>query len=99
MNVDDLMTYLICVSENAESFAAVKMSRYGIAYVHQMAGYEDPTKDPAVTLILEAARRMWAHPVKKAKPKTMYIIRLLVDEVLGYDMLRSKGFFKVPIVE
>ena len=38
MSVDDLLAYLVCVSENAESFAAVKMARYGIAYVHQMAG-------------------------------------------------------------
>ena len=98
MDVDDLMAYLIYVSENTESFAAVKMTRYGIAYVHQMAGYKDPTKDPAVTLILEAARRMWAHPVKKAKPMTTYIIKMLVDGILGYDMFRAKDSFKVSIV-
>mgnify|MGYP003326125782 CR=1 FL=1 len=99
MHVDDLMTYLIHVSENVESFAAVKMARYGLAYVHQMAGYPDPTKDPGVTLIIEAARRMWAHPVKKAKPMTLYIIKMLVDKILGYDMIRSKDSFKVSIVE
>ena len=54
MDVDDLITYLIYISENVESFAAVKMARYGIAYVHHMAGHPDPTKDPAVDLIMEA---------------------------------------------
>ena len=49
--VDDLMAYLIYVSENTESFGAVKMARYGIAYYHQMGGYQDPTRDPAVGLI------------------------------------------------
>ena len=98
MGVDDLMTYLICVSENTESFGAVKMAKYGIAYFHHMGGYQDPTKDPAVTLILEAARRMWAHPVKKARPMTFYIIQLLVDKILGLDIIRTRNF-KVPIID
>ena len=96
--VDDLMTYLMFVSENTESFGAVKMARYGIAYFHQMGGYPDPTKDPAVTLILEAARRMWAHPVKKARPMTFYIIQVMVDKILGLDIIRTRNF-KVSIVE
>ena len=98
MNVDDLLTYLMCVSENTESFGAVKMAKYGIAYFHQMAGCQDPTKDPAVTLILEAARRMWAHPVKKAKPMTFFIVQLLVDRILGLDIIRTRDF-KVSIVD
>ena len=96
--VDDLMTYLMYVSENTESFGAVKMAKYGIAYYHQMGGYQDPTRDPAVTLILEAARRAWAHPVKKARPMTFYIIQLMVDKILGLDIIRTRNF-KVPIIE
>ena len=98
VGVDDLMTYLMCVSENTESFGAVKMAKYGIAYFHQMGGYGDPTRDPAVILILEAARRMWAHPVKKAKPMTFYIIQLMVDKILGLDIIRTRNF-KVPITD
>ena len=30
---------------------------------------------------------------------TLIIIKMLVDEVLGHDILRSKGTFKVSIVE
>ena len=45
MDIDDLIVYLIFISETVESFAAVKMAKYGIAYVHQMAGHSDPTKD------------------------------------------------------
>ena len=74
MSVDDLIVYLIHVS---------KMAKYGIAYVHQMAGQPDPTKDPGVSLVIEAAKRMWAHPVRKAKPMTLFIIKMLVDQVLG----------------
>lgn len=99
MDVDDLIIYLIHVSENLESFAAVKMAKYGIAYVHQMAGHPDPTKDPAVSLVIEAAKRMWAHPVRKAKPMTLFIIKMLVDQVLGNDVYRSKGNFKVLIID
>ena len=91
MDVDDLMSYLIYLSENIESHAATKMARYGISYVHIMAGVPDPTKDPAVDLIMEAARRMWARPVKKAKAMTTEIIRLPVDEVLGQDVYRKWG--------
>ena len=98
MDTDNLIIYLIYISENVESFAAVKMAKYGIAYVHQMARQPDPTKDPAVDLILEAARRKWAHPVKKAKPMTVCIIKMLVDEILGNDVYRSTGHFKVSIV-
>ena len=99
MDVDDLMSYLIYLSENIESYAATKMARYGISYVHVMAGVPDPTKDPAVDLIMEAARRMWARPVKKAKAMTTEIIRLLVDEVLGQDVYRKWGTFKVSMTE
>ena len=88
MSVDDLIAYLIYNSENTESFASTKMAVYGVAYVHQMAGLQDPTKDPGITLILQAAKRMWAHPIKKAKPMTLIIIKMLVDEVLGHDILR-----------
>ena len=42
---------------------------------------------------------MWARPVKKAKPMTFCIIKMLVDEVLGQDVYRTFGHFKVPIVE
>ena len=96
--VDDLMTYLMYVSENTRSFAAVKMARYGIAYYHQMGGYQDPTKDPAVALIVEAAKRAWAHPVKKARPMTFYIIQVMVDKILGMDIVRTRNF-KVSIIE
>ena len=89
MDIDDLLVYLIYLSENVESFAAVKMARYGIAYVHQMAGHPDPTKDPAVDLIMEASKRKWARPVKKAKPMTFCIIKMLVDEILGQDVYRT----------
>ena len=96
--VDDLMVYLMYVSENTESFAAVKMARYAVAYYHQMGGYQDPTKDPAVALVVEAAKRAWAHPVKKARPMTFYIIQMMVDKILGADIVRT-GNFKVPIIE
>ena len=99
MSSDNLIVYLIHNSEKLESYASVKMSVYGIAYVHQMAGLQDPSKDPAVNLVLQAAKRMWAHPVKKAEPMTLFIIKMLVDKILGNDILRSKGNFKVSIVE
>ena len=99
MEVDDLICYLIYISENVESFAAVKMARYGIAYVHQMAGKPYPTKDPAINLIMEASKRMWAKPVKKAKPMTFEIIKMLVDDVLGQDVYRTSGHFKISIVD
>ena len=83
MDVDDLMSYLIYLSENIESYAATKVARYGISYVHVMAGVPDPTKDPAVDLIMEASRRMWAKPVRKAKAMTTEIIMMLVDKILG----------------
>ena len=99
MSSDDLIVYLMHNSEKLESFASVKLSVYAIAYVHQMAGHQDPSKDPGVNLVLQAAKRMWSHPVKKAKPMTIFIIKMLVDKILGNDILRSKGNFKVPIVE
>ena len=98
VTVDDLMVYLMYVSENTESFAAVKMARYAVAYYHQMGGYQDPTKDPAVALVVEAAKRAWAHPVKKARPMTFYIIQMMVDKILGADIVRT-GNFKVSIIE
>ena len=99
MSSDNLIVYLIHNSEKLESFASVKMSVYGIAYVHQMAGLQDPSKDPAVNLVLQAAKRMWAHPAKKAEPMTLFIIKMLVDKILGNDIFRSKGNFKVNIVD
>ena len=99
MDVDDLMSYLVYLSENIESYAATKIARYSISYVHIMAGLPDPTKDPAINLIMEASKRMWAKPVKKAKAMTTEIIKLLVDEILGQDVYRSWGNFRVSMKE
>ena len=99
MDTEDLLVYLVYLSETVESYAAVKMAKYGISYVHQCARQPSPTNDPAVDLVLEATRRKWAHPVKKARPMTICIIKMLVDEILGKDVYRTPGHFKVSIVE
>ena len=99
LHIDDCLTYLVYLSETAESFAAVKMAKYAILFAHQCDGHVSPTLDPAVNLVLEASKRKWARPVQKAKPMTVEIIKLLVDEVLGSDIYKSKGNFEVPITE
>ena len=98
LEIDDCIVYLIYLSETAESYAAVKTAKYAIAWAHQCVKSESPTDDPSVDLILEAARRKWAHPVKKARPMTVAIIKMLVDTFLGKDVHRSPGHFQVSVV-
>ena len=99
LSVDDLLVYLVYLSETTSSFANVKMAKYAIKFAHSCEGFISPTDDPAVNLILEAARRFWSHPVKKARPMTVEIIKLLVDGILGQDVYRSPGQFKVSIAD
>ena len=77
LHINDCLTFLVYLSETAQSYSAVKTAKYAIAFAHQCDGHASPTLDPAVDLVLEAARRKWAKPVKKARPMTVEIIKLL----------------------
>ena len=73
----DCLVYLVYLSETTESFANVKMAKYAIKFAHVVEGCKSPTDEAAVDLILDAAKRRWSGPVKKAKPMTVEIVKLL----------------------
>ena len=77
LDLVDCLVYLVYLSETTESFGNLKMAKYAIKFAHVVEGSPSPTDDPAVDLILDSAKRRWSGPVKKAKPMTVEIVKLL----------------------
>ena len=62
---------------------------YGIKWVHEISGYENPCNSPIVINILEAAKRLLSVPVKKKEPVTPEIMLSLFQRFGGSDATLS----------
>ena len=66
-----LALYLADVLKNSKSPSPVLATLYGVSWAHQKALLEDPSKHPLVTQVVDAAKRLLAHPVQKKRPLTI----------------------------
>ena len=62
---------------------------YGIKWVHEISGYENPCNSPIVINILEAAKRLLSVPVKKKEPVIPEIMLSLFQRFGGSDVTLS----------
>ena len=56
---------------------------YGLKWVHEMAGLDNPTDHPLVRSVLEGARRQLGKPINKKEPVTVEMLQKLVQQFGG----------------
>ena len=71
---------------------------YGVSWAHQKSLLEDPSKHPLVTQVVDAAKRLPAHPVQKMRPLTIAHVRKIVHKFAQPDAALSTLQMVVLIV-
>ena len=79
----ELCEYIHLVAEGRRSKAAAEEAVYSIAWVHMIAGLENPTKHPAVEVVMEGTRRLLAAPKVKKEPIRAEDLRELTQRFAG----------------
>ena len=60
-------------------------AHYGIMWVHEISGYEDPCHSRSVLAIIETAKRLLSVPIKKKEPVTPEILLSLFGRFGGVN--------------
>ena len=55
--------YILSLIQQGKSIASIQQYLFATAWLHSVAGYENPTKTPMVATVLEGAKRVTAAPV------------------------------------
>ena len=82
MHISLYLRYLI---GKAHSIAPVEQAVYALAWVHSLAGIEDPTQHPQVKQVLAGARRILARATEKKETISAGILQKLVSKYGGKD--------------
>ena len=75
--------FFLKLTQDSVSCSIIDEAHYGIKWVHQISGYEDPCNSPSVLAILEAAKRLLSVQIKKKEPVTPEIILSLFERFGG----------------
>ena len=72
--------FIVSLIQDGVSCSVIDEVHYGLKWIHQIAGYEDPCIAPIVLSVLEAAKRLLSRPVHKKEAVTPETIILLFDK-------------------
>ena len=67
--------YILAKIQSGDSYAVCKSAIYGVKYIHNMNFVADPTSNELVTGMLEAAKRLDDHAIRRKEPITVEILR------------------------
>ena len=77
--------YLSYLIQKADSIAPVEQAVYALAWVHSLAGIENPTQHPQVKQVLAGAKRILARATEKKETISAGILQKLVSKYGGKD--------------
>ena len=63
--------YLLSCIQNGATYAVLKMTFYGIKYIHNLHMLVDPTGNALAVNLLEVAKRLNSQSVRKKEPLTI----------------------------
>ena len=75
--------YILAKIQSGDSYAVCKSAIYGVKYIHNMNLVADPTSNELVTGMLEAAKRLDDHAIRKKEPITVEILTRLFYNLMG----------------
>ena len=75
--------YLNDLRKESGSKSAMEAAVYGLKWVHEMAGLDNPTDHPLVRSVLEGAHRQLGKPINKKEPVTVEMLQKLVEQFGG----------------
>jgi len=76
---DHLSACLAVVASETHSVSAVEAIYAAVAHRHKLEGYEPPTQNPALCLLLRSIRRKFGKPRCQVKPITDAMLRQMID--------------------
>ena len=92
--------YIVFLIQQTRSVYSVNSAVYGVSWVHNKSGYQEPSEYPVVKQVVNAARRILAKPAARKEPLSSALVRKVISRLekgslgdLQLAALFSLGFF------